>query len=152
LDTVDVLASDELIPQPAGLRRLLAFLAPREHPVLRLVAAWTLWPETTEDRAGDNLRFALWRAHHRHPTLSANSGSNVGLTGSAVSDIREATSLARKLVDPRCEPSGAEDLTRALPAEGNQAKGHPPIPDLLGVVPSRAGVITTSTPARLLQQ
>lgn len=41
--------------------RLVAFVALHERPVRRAYVSGTLWPDVTEERAGANLRSALWR-------------------------------------------------------------------------------------------
>lgn len=42
-------------------QRLVAFVALHERPVRRAYVSGTLWPDVTEERAGANLRSALWR-------------------------------------------------------------------------------------------
>ncbi len=42
-------------------QRLVAFVALHERPVRRNYVSGTLWPDATEERAGANLRSALWR-------------------------------------------------------------------------------------------
>jgi DNA-binding SARP family transcriptional activator len=45
-------------------QRLVAFVALHERPVRRSYVSGTLWPDTTDERAGANLRSALWRVPH----------------------------------------------------------------------------------------
>jgi DNA-binding SARP family transcriptional activator len=42
-------------------QRLVAFVALHERPVRRAYVSGTLWPDVTDERAGANLRSALWR-------------------------------------------------------------------------------------------
>lgn len=44
-------------------RRLIAFLALNPKPLSRAFVAGALWPETTDAKAGANLRTTLWRLH-----------------------------------------------------------------------------------------
>lgn len=46
---------------PYGSQRLVAFLALQSRPVQRAFVGGSLWPETSEDRAGARLRSAIWR-------------------------------------------------------------------------------------------
>ena len=53
------------IELPLGAQRLIAFLALHNRPLQRGFVAGNLWLESSEERAGANLRSALWRLH-RH--------------------------------------------------------------------------------------
>lgn len=83
---------------PTGVRRVLTLLALRDRPVRRSVAAGLLWPEMTERRAGANLRSTLWRVR-RSGDLVVASGDQLSLRQDVAVDVREATAVARVLLD-----------------------------------------------------
>jgi DNA-binding SARP family transcriptional activator len=99
------------VPLPMSSQRLLAFLALHPRPLLRPFVAGTLWPETTDDRAHASLRSALWRVHRLgHGLIDAN-GSQLRLGPGVEVDMRDAETLARRVLDgsdtdiPMSDPS-----------------------------------------------
>ena len=83
---------------PMSARRLLAFLALREHPVSRAYAADMLWLEVPCDRAHANLRNALWRAHRAGHALVERRGEQLRLSKDVHVDVHEARGYAHRLL------------------------------------------------------
>lgn len=61
LDGPSVFQHGCLMEVPNGCKRLLAFIALRRAKVDRRLAAGSLWPDGSEERAFGNLRSSLWR-------------------------------------------------------------------------------------------
>ena len=55
-------------------RRVMAILALRDGPLLRVFVAGALWPDTVDERAAASLRSALWRLHRSGLTWSRQAG------------------------------------------------------------------------------
>jgi DNA-binding SARP family transcriptional activator len=89
----------------AGGQRLLAFLALRRRPILRTLAAGTLWPDGSDLRASANLRSVLWRLHHFGIPLVESEHGRLRLPDSVDVDLRQATELAHGLVAGVRDPS-----------------------------------------------
>ena len=87
----------------SGSQRLLAFLALHSKAVARDTMAGTMWPESTEQRAGISLRSALSRldSASRNAILSASSG--LSLVDTVSVDLREAQQIAHRLLSPSSE-------------------------------------------------
>ncbi len=81
-------------------QRLLTLMALQEGPVARLFVAGTLWPESTEERAGANLRSALWRLRRPGVALLESVGSALRLPDGVTVDLRRAIRCGRRLLDP----------------------------------------------------
>lgn len=96
------------IPLSTGPRRLLAYLALQQRPLARALVAGVLWADVTDERAGGNLRSALWRL--RQPGLRlVDSASNCLSLSQLVSvDVREADAIARRLLDPAEDASDVD--------------------------------------------
>jgi DNA-binding SARP family transcriptional activator len=84
---------------PMTAQRLVAFLALRDRPLLRLHVAGTLWPDATEARAGANLRSALWRLGRPGFQLVDVSNGHLALGRGVDVDFHRASDLARRLLD-----------------------------------------------------
>jgi DNA-binding SARP family transcriptional activator len=85
---------------PFGAQRLIAFLALREHPVLRSQVAGTLWPEALDGQAGANLRSTLWRIRRSGCSAVEGTGGHIGLAPWVSVDLRETYALAHRVLDP----------------------------------------------------
>jgi DNA-binding SARP family transcriptional activator len=83
-----------------GSQRLLGFLALREEAVPRPVTAATLWPGIPLPRALASLRSALSRLDSVTRAAIRASARDLGLAEGVVVDVRQATALARRLLDP----------------------------------------------------
>jgi DNA-binding SARP family transcriptional activator len=79
--------------------RLLAFLAIRARPMLRLYVAGTLWAESTEQHAIGNLRSALWRLGQSGHRLIEADADHLRLASFVHVDLYDVTERARKLLN-----------------------------------------------------
>jgi len=104
LDSFEVTCDGEAVAIPMSARRLVAFLALRRHPVLRVHVAGSLWLDSPEARAFANLRSALWRVHRSGLGLVESTGDALRLAAGVRVDLDEATALAHRLID--CVPVG----------------------------------------------
>jgi len=93
-----------------GSQRLLAFLALRDRTVTRSAASGTLWPEASEEHAHASLRSAISRLTQIAHEAIVVSARSVRLADDVSVDIREARSLAHRIVNPS-EHLGEEDLS-----------------------------------------
>ena len=100
---------DGRLQPPMPAQRLLAFLALHDRGVFRSYAAGTLWAETTDDRALGSLRSALWQLHRIDPDLVQATKHTLELAPGVGVDVREATALARRVLDPEGEVDGAAE-------------------------------------------
>jgi DNA-binding SARP family transcriptional activator len=80
---------------PLSAQRVVAFVALHEEPVLRARVAGSLWLDSPEDRAGANLRSALWRVRRVEPSLVDASQRELRLGRAVRVDLREAETVAR---------------------------------------------------------
>lgn len=80
-------------------QRLVAFVALHERPVRRDYVSGTLWPDATEERAGGNLRSALWRVPSAGggPLVSA-SATHLRLRPGLEVDFRRALTHSERLL------------------------------------------------------
>ncbi|MBA2496910.1 MAG: SARP family transcriptional regulator [Acidimicrobiia bacterium] len=101
----------EVVDMPAASQRVLAFLALQQRRVSRPLLAGTLWPETTDARAGANLRSALWRLRRPGHDLLTCTPTHLALHDGVWVDARESARASRALldggepvpsIDPRC--------------------------------------------------
>lgn len=98
LDGFEVVSDAACKELPLGAQRVVVFIALHDRPLRRGYVAGSLWLDSTEERAGGNLRSALWRIHRIEPRLIDTSGQTLRL-GSAVSvDLREVEATARALL------------------------------------------------------
>jgi DNA-binding SARP family transcriptional activator len=98
-------------------RRVLAFLALRDHPMLRDYIAETLWIDATRDHAAGSMRSALFTLRRACPEAVEAASGRLVVGSDLVVDVREAMMSARRLLLPTPEPS-AFDL-RGLPLSGD---------------------------------
>src|SRR5438309_623585 len=64
LDSFALVRGDEPVALPPSVQRLVAFVTIHNRLLVRQYVAGSLWPETTEQSAGANLRSALWRLNY----------------------------------------------------------------------------------------
>jgi hypothetical protein len=107
-------------------RRLVAFLAMQERAVLRAYVAACLWIDKSDERAGANLRAALWRLRQPGVAIVDSSTNHLRLNPAVSVDVRLAIDGARKLLDHRSQVDGR----RLLPAQDSPTlrcrSGAPP--------------------------
>lgn len=95
----DVTADGVSVPLPMSARRLVAFMALRDRPMLRVYVAGTLWPETTDRQAAANLRSAIWRLGRPGYALIDIGAGQIELARNINVDVRESVALAHRLLD-----------------------------------------------------
>jgi DNA-binding SARP family transcriptional activator len=98
---------------PLSSQRVLAFLALQLRPQTRPHVAATLWMDFDEERAGANLRSALWRINRcGHPLVAADARA-LRLMPDVRVDLRESAGSAQRVL--RGEAKGGavrvDDLT-----------------------------------------
>ena len=108
LDSFEVRRDRGVVPLPMSARRVVAFLAVRSHPVLRVHAAGSLWLDSPEERGFASLRSALWRIHRSGLALVEARGDTLRLHPEARVDVSEATALARRLIGSVPMGAGAD--------------------------------------------
>jgi DNA-binding SARP family transcriptional activator len=79
-------------------QRVVAFVALKQHPVPRPLAASSLWPNSSERRASASLRSALWRLHCCDYEIVEASSAQLRLGEAVCVDLHEASELARRVV------------------------------------------------------
>jgi DNA-binding SARP family transcriptional activator len=84
---------------PVSTQRVLGFLALHDRDLLRTYVAGALWPDTSEKRAGANLRSALWRLGRFRTTLTESNSRVISLAPSVVVDVRDMERLALGILD-----------------------------------------------------
>ncbi|MGH8905017.1 MAG: AfsR/SARP family transcriptional regulator [Egibacteraceae bacterium] len=101
LEGFELTCDGQRVSLPLSAQRVLAFLALHYRPLLRAFVAGSLWTDTTERRAGANLRSALWRLNlpGRRPVDA--TATHVRLCADVGVDLRETEALARGIVDQR---------------------------------------------------
>ena len=98
LTTFAVACDGRRVGVPMSVQRLVAFVAVQNRPVLRVHAAGSLWPNTSERRAAANLRSALWRLkRYQHPILDADA-LELRMSPAVSVDLHVAEVLAKELV------------------------------------------------------
>lgn len=112
LDGFTLEHAGRIVSLPAGMQRLLAFLAVRG-PSHRNVVAGTLWPEVPEGQSMGSLRTAVWRLNRLMPGVLEAVGSGLAMTRATVVDVHAQEAFATRLLRERVDD--AEWVTRGLP-------------------------------------
>ena len=94
---------------PSSAQRLVAFLALLDQPVSRTQVAAALWREYPEERAGANLRSALWRLRRPGLTVVEADGDRLSLALGVSVDLHEAVARAWQLVSGETDPDDLDD-------------------------------------------
>ena len=102
LDGFQVTMAGQPLALPLGARHLVAFMALHQRWSQRGHIAWTLWTDTTQDRACADLRSALWRVHHFCPGLVEIRDDYLRLAPDVNVDLREAIALAQQILAGDC--------------------------------------------------
>jgi DNA-binding SARP family transcriptional activator len=104
LQRFDVRTDGEPIWLPLVAQRLIAFLALHDRPQSRMHVAGVLWPEADDHHASANLRSTLWRISRIGPPLLSSVDGSLRLRLDISVDVRDAYSLARRLLEPASAP------------------------------------------------
>lgn len=98
LDGFELVRDGKWVQLPTSAQRVIAFVALKQHPVLRPLVAGSLWPNSSERRASASLRSALWRLKCCDYEIVETSGVQLRLGDAVRVDLHEAAELARRLV------------------------------------------------------
>lgn len=96
------------VPVPHSVERLLAYLGLSGTPVPRGRLAGILWPDTTQQRASNNLRTSLWRLHITQAHVVNAAGDRLSIHPDVAVDVRDLLSLSGQLISavgPDCRAS-----------------------------------------------
>lgn len=96
---------------PVTAQRLLAFLALHQRPLRRAYVAYSLWPDSSDERAAGSLRSALWRLNRPGLEFVQPGASHLQLGPSVEVDVTGLITLALRLsagepVDAACTVAG----------------------------------------------
>ncbi len=91
-----------------NVKRVVALLALRARPELRLTVASRLWMDTTEERANANLRTALWKARQTLDGCIQVLGNNISLAPFVDVDVNHVLERTHRLLDDD-EPLGRDE-------------------------------------------
>src|ERR1700675_3116381 len=100
LSGFELLCDGQPVSLPMSAQRLLAYVGIQERPIQRTHIAGILWTDSPEERATPNLRSALWRLHRPGHTLIRSDSSRLQLAPSVCVDVKEASALAHRIVNP----------------------------------------------------
>lgn len=99
LDGFELRCKGAPIHLPMSAQRLLAFLALRPRPMLRVHVAGALWLDSTEERSFASLRSALWRVQRSGFNLVSSSKDQLQLDPRVSVDLHDAAALAHQLLE-----------------------------------------------------
>jgi DNA-binding SARP family transcriptional activator len=102
------------IPVPA--QRVVAFLALHAQPVRRSYLAGTLWPDSSDERAGASLRSALFKLRRPDAEVVLTTPVHVALNPDVAVDVHRMCALAHR-IDSLSADEAASELTSAFQAE-----------------------------------
>jgi DNA-binding SARP family transcriptional activator len=88
---------------PEGCKHLLAFVALRPRRVERRQAAGILWPFGDEERAGGNLRSALWRLRRADIHVVVADKWSLALRAEVLVDLHLTEQWATRLIEGRAD-------------------------------------------------
>jgi len=88
----------ETVHATQAAERLLAFLAIRARPMLRLYVASSLWPDSTEQHAIGSLRSALWRLGRSGQRLVEADAEHLRLATGVLVDLHDVSARGRRLL------------------------------------------------------
>lgn len=107
-----LVCGDRSITIPLSAQRVLAFVALRDRPTLRVHVAGTLWMDAPEKRAMANLRSALWRLRLPGRSIVDRHGDYLSLQQDVQVDVRELAARSRAMMGSATARSadGFDDL------------------------------------------
>lgn len=98
LKAFSVVCDDRTVRLPMSVQRLVAFVAIQNRPVQRVHAAGSLWANTSERRAGANLRSALWRLKTCEGEIIQTDTLELRLAPDVRVDLHAAQATVRQLL------------------------------------------------------
>ncbi len=103
------------IRMPLSAQRVIAFVALRNRPTLRLYVAEQLWLDASQNRAMANLRSAIWRLRQPGTSVIEAVGDNLMLSPDVAVDVQEFVSSSHRLLngDPAANASHVERVLDA---------------------------------------
>jgi DNA-binding SARP family transcriptional activator len=101
---------------PLSAQRVLAFLALHDRPVLRGYVAGSLWPGSSEARAGASLRTSIWQLQKSRPSAIVASTRHVALSAKVTVDARQTMEAAHNVLVTRKSTVAPDDLERLVEA------------------------------------
>jgi DNA-binding SARP family transcriptional activator/DNA-binding HxlR family transcriptional regulator len=110
----------EIGPLALGTQRLLAFLALHDRAMTRSAMAGTMWPDTSEERAGISLRSALSRLDRTTHEAILSASAGLSLADAVGVDFRDAQALSHRLLttdSPQSERDLSDIATTMLSTE-----------------------------------
>jgi DNA-binding SARP family transcriptional activator len=103
-------ADDRPLHLPESSRRVLAFLALVRKPLARAYVAGQLWPDSSDQHAGANLRSALWRLRRSGARGTVSGDRELVLAKSVQVDARRIAALVHRLLEDDVSASPAEAI------------------------------------------
>jgi DNA-binding SARP family transcriptional activator len=95
----------ETVEIPDSSARVLAYVALHGAAVNRREAAGVLWPNVSDERAGGNLRSALWRVRSLGADIVMCDKSYLRFASDVIVDVDELSAWAHRLVAGQAQPS-----------------------------------------------
>jgi DNA-binding SARP family transcriptional activator len=97
-----LIVDGQAVAMPESCLRLLVYLAFRRRPAPRRAVAAVLWPDSSEARAGGNVRSAMWRLRAAGATVRDGPGGLMPGPG-LIMDLDEVAGWAGRLLTARDE-------------------------------------------------
>ncbi len=104
LDGFRLAAGTDALAVPPGCQRLVAFLALRGVPVRRSLAAGTLWPDSSEERAHASLRSAIARVQRSGRGVVDAGSLDISLAKNVIVDLQAARDAAEGVLRSSPQP------------------------------------------------
>ena len=114
MDGFQLTSDGERVPVQRSSQRLIAYLALRNRPLLRVHVAGVLWLDSSEERSCANLRSALWRLRGRARTVVETDASHAWLSSEVRVDVREIIARARGLIEQKDGDGGGAEVESSL--------------------------------------
>lgn len=102
----EVRIGERVVRVPPAAQRLVAFVAIKQRSLRRKYVAGNLWLDSNENRAGANLRSAVWRLQRLGIPLLDSDTTHIGLGSGVVVDLAEAERAATAILDGRPPEAG----------------------------------------------
>lgn len=99
---------------PRGPQRLIAFVALQSRPIMRLYAAGSVWPESSERRSSANLRSALWRIRRPGHAIVEADETFIGMSSLVAVDVQEMKTLSRRILSSQAPDGNSGALDSSL--------------------------------------